>query len=118
MKIELNKEEISALKDLVEDQKGKVWDDVYNELENALYVYEEAEYLMANNVDYELSENQKQFVIDVIANNLEVDFTYSGRGMMGRKCPSVKLDAFDSFSSNAKTSQDQLGLGKVIYASR
>lgn len=63
-----------------------------------------------------LSDNQKLFVIEADLAEHEVDYDYSGRGMMGETCPCVRLEQFDSFTSSANTSGDQLGLGSVVYA--
>lgn len=66
--------------------------------------------------DYELSKEQELFVREAENQGLEVDYTYSGRFMYGRKCPSVRVDNVHSFQTNAKGAQwDQMGLGFVIY---
>jgi len=63
-----------------------------------------------------LSDNQEQFVQDALAQGLEVNYDYSGRGMYGRTCPSVKLDRYDHFDSDTSYSKDSLGMGIVYYA--
>lgn len=65
---------------------------------------------------YDLSENQEQFVRDARNAGLEIDFTYSGRGMYGKECPSVVVDDYGKFSTSAETQSDQMGLSVVIYA--
>lgn len=67
--------------------------------------------------NYKLSENQQRFVDDAYAKGLEVDFGYSGRGMMfGRCCPAVVVDGPAVFSTEANTCHDNMGKDIVIYA--
>lgn len=66
--------------------------------------------------DYELSANQKKFVDDAETQGVEVDYTYSGRGMFGKCCPGVRLDDVGGFGTKAHTSSDSMGLGFVVYA--
>lgn len=63
-----------------------------------------------------LSANQKLFVKDAERAGLEVDYSYSGRGMYGKTCPSVNVDRLGEFGTRAKTQSDSMGLGYVIYA--
>ena len=66
---------------------------------------------------YELSDNQVQFCVDAERDDLELDFSYSGRGMYGRTCPSVTIgEDEDDFKTEADVKQDSMGRGKVIYA--
>lgn len=66
---------------------------------------------------YKLSDNQLQFCIDAEEQGHEIDFTYSGRGMFGKKCPSVDVEpSCDKVETAAKTNQDSMGTGIVIYA--
>lgn len=65
--------------------------------------------------DYELSENQRQFVEDAEAHDLEVH-DYSGRFMYGKQCPSVHVDGLADFHTKTHYASDSLGLGFVIYA--
>jgi hypothetical protein len=67
--------------------------------------------------DYELSENQKQFVRDAEAQGHEVRYDYSGRGMYGRQCPAV-VCAPGEFGTKAAISRDNMGLDMVFYAQR
>ena len=69
-------------------------------------------------VDYELSENQQKFVDDATNQGFEVDYTYSGRAMYGKMCPSIDVDNAHSFNTEADVCQDQMGRGIVIYAKR
>ncbi len=66
--------------------------------------------------DYELSANQQQFVNDAEEQGFEVDYSYSGRCMYGRECPSVVVEGIADFSTKAKYSFDNMGLDYVIYA--
>ncbi len=62
---------------------------------------------------YELTDRQRAFVKKAEAEGFEVDYTYSGRGMYGRRCPAVRCDAGEFGFRGA--SQDQMGLGVVVY---
>lgn len=64
-----------------------------------------------------LSDNQRQFVEDAMAQGFEVNYDYSGRGMLGRRCPAIRLDRYTDFDTSADFSRDSLGMGKVYYAS-
>lgn len=66
--------------------------------------------------EYDLSDNQKMFCIDAEAESLDIDFSYSGRGMMGKQCPCVRLDREETFKTDARTMEDSMGLGYVVYA--
>lgn len=113
-KTELTKTELERLLTIIDQNPN---DDI---IEIARKVREEIEFLeeFQNIVDecpYELSENQKQFVLDCLALDLEVDWDYSGRGMMGRQCPSVRID--DSFlKTSADVTRDSMGMGYIHYA--
>jgi len=66
-----------------------------------------------------LSENQQIFVDDAECHGLEVDYSYSGRGMYGKCCPAVRVDYRDEFDeecTEAAFSVDNMGLGWVVYA--
>jgi len=67
-------------------------------------------------IDYKLSKNQQKFVKDAEAQNFEVGYNYSGRGMYGRCCPSIIVGGYGEFSTKAKIASDQMGLSTVIYA--
>lgn len=73
---------------------------------------------LAQQCTYELSENQKKFVADAERQGFDVDYTYSGRGMMGATCPSVRVGGMGDFGTKAITNSDNMGLGYVIYAER
>ena len=64
-----------------------------------------------------LSENQQQFVKDVIESGNEV-VSYSGRGMFGRECPAVHISSVEAAIGLTKASiaTDSLGMGIVVYA--
>jgi hypothetical protein len=66
--------------------------------------------------DYELSDNQKQFVRDAEEQGLEINWDYSGRGMFGKCCPAVMVDGLGEFHTTANYESDSMGLGFVIYA--
>jgi len=72
----------------------------------------------SNAPTYELSENQKRFIEDAEDFGLEVNYTYSGRGMFGDQCPAVEIDHAGDFGTKARTETDTMGLGYVIYARR
>lgn len=63
-----------------------------------------------------LNPRQKAFVKKCEKEGLEIDMSYSGRGMFGRRCPAVRLDSLAEFPGNPHTySTDQMGLGVVVY---
>lgn len=68
--------------------------------------------------EYTLTGNQHRFVVEAEEQGLEVDYTYSGRGMFGRCCPSVRIsdDELTSVGFSADVCRDNMGLGWVIYA--
>lgn len=63
-----------------------------------------------------LSENQKLFIRDAEEQGFDVDYTYSGRGMYGKTCPSIieERDG-DRFGTKARISSDNMGRDTVIY---
>jgi len=63
-----------------------------------------------------LSDNQERFVQDALSQGLEVDYEYSGKGMLGETCPSVKVGQYEDFDSDTDWSKDSLGKGTVYYA--
>mgnify|MGYP001612337914 FL=1 len=63
--------------------------------------------------DYELSAQQKAFVRKAKRDGFEVDFNYSGRGMMGKQCPAVRC-GHGQFGFRGAAS-DQMGRGIVVY---
>jgi len=67
---------------------------------------------------YTLTANQMLFVREAEEQELEVDYTYSGRGMYGAYCPAVRLEAEDllRYKFTAAVARDSLGLGMVVYA--
>jgi len=65
---------------------------------------------------YPLSKNQVQFIKDVKASEYDIRYNYSGRYMYGRSCPSVNLDRGEHLETRAKTNEDSMGKGYVIYA--
>lgn len=67
-------------------------------------------------MEYEFSDNQKVFIADAEDAGYEVDYTYSGRGMFGAKCPAVRLDFGEHFNSDSKYKTDSMGRGTVVYA--
>lgn len=68
---------------------------------------------------YTLSDNQIQFCQEAEDEGQEIDYTYSGRGMYGSKCPAVRIGRDDDeFKSTARTQTDGMGMGVVIYAQR
>jgi hypothetical protein len=91
-------------------------DEVYSVLHRAYESYKDAKKFIEDNCDYELSENQENFAIDAFVAGYEVSFDYSGRGMFGRKCPSISVMSREDFSSSSHFLQDNMGIGKVLYA--
>lgn len=67
-----------------------------------------------------LTGNQLLFIREAEEQGLEVDYTYSGRFMYGVTCPAVQLDMDELIrvKFTADVRQDDMGLGKVIYAAR
>ena len=72
--------------------------------------------VQGGDTEYELSENQEQFVMDAEDQGLEVDYDYSGRHMYGRECQCVRVDNEWSFKTAASATSDSMGKGIVIYA--
>jgi hypothetical protein len=110
MKIELSEDKIARLLDLVGDRD----DEIAQVCESALDLLEAAKDLCEEN-EFEPSENQLAFVVDALAADLEINFRYSGRGMMGRKCPAVNLDRGERMKTSADVSIDAMGRGTVVY---
>ena len=63
-----------------------------------------------------LSSNQSKFVRDAKNQGYEIDYDYSGRGMYGRSCPSVRLGRYETMKTKANVREDSMGMGKVVYA--
>ena len=64
-----------------------------------------------------LSDNQKLFVEDATEQGFDVDYSYSGRGMYGKTCPSIIEERDGSrFGTKARVSEDSMGRDTVIYA--
>lgn len=63
-----------------------------------------------------LSDNQIQFCRDALAQGLDIDYEYSGRGMEGKTCPAVSLDAEQQLTTTADVYHDTMGRGHVVYA--
>lgn len=61
------------------------------------------------------SERQLKFIDDVIKSGLSIDYTYSGRGMFGDTCPSVRVDNMNDLRTDTKPTCDNMGLGYVLY---
>lgn len=85
--------------------------------EGNIHDTEEQKAYWSKEAGYELTDNQVRFCMDAEDEGLDVDFTYSGRGMYGKLCPSVDMERGDDpFNTTAKTKQDSMGLGYVVYA--
>ena len=67
------------------------------------------------NSNQDLSKNQQKFVRDAEEQDLDVYYTYSGRGMYGKTCPAVNVDKPNDIATKAKTNMDNMGRGFVIY---
>jgi hypothetical protein len=66
---------------------------------------------------YALTDNQKMFCIDVDDAGIgDIDFTYSGRCMYGKCCPSIDVDSDGDFKTDARYRTDSMGRGIVMYA--
>lgn len=63
--------------------------------------------------DYELTDAQKKFVRKAKKEKFEIDYSYSGRWMYGKKCPAVRCKQGEFGFRGA--SSDQMGLGIVVY---
>lgn len=63
--------------------------------------------------NYELSDKQKSFVRKAKKEGFEVNYSYSGRGMFGRKCPSVVCRRGEFGFKGC--SVDNMGLDMVYY---
>lgn len=66
--------------------------------------------------DYELSPAQKRFVKKAKDEGYKVNYGYSGRGMYGKRCPSVVHERGEFGYKGA--SQDSMGLSVVTYMVR
>jgi hypothetical protein len=66
--------------------------------------------------DLVYSDNQKLFILDMLSQGVDVDPTYSGRGMYGRVCPSVRMDYEGEYPTSANVVVDSMGRGVVVYA--
>lgn len=62
------------------------------------------------------SPNQLQFIADAKACGLEVDHSYSGRGMYGDCCPAVRVEYMSELTTTANWTHDNMGRGWVMYA--
>jgi len=116
MKVDLTEQQISFLLQVLEPISDSRADEIYSVLHQTYEFYKDAKKFIEENCDYELSENQENFVIDAFIAEHEVSFDYSGRGMFGRKCPSISIMSREEFSSGSNFLQDSMGLGKVLYA--
>lgn len=65
--------------------------------------------------DYQLTPQQKRFVKKAESEGYKVNYDYSGRGMYGRKCPSIIIKRFEEDFIFRNSSSDSMGLDKVIY---
>ena len=65
---------------------------------------------------YALTDNQVLFCIDAEDADFDISFTYSGRGMYGRECPSVRIESIGDLPTTAKTDWDNMGRRFVVYA--
>ncbi len=64
----------------------------------------------------DMTPNQVRFVQDAQREGLEVE-SYSGRGMCGESCPSVRVNRIcDATFTRAEFDAETLGLGLVLYA--
>lgn len=87
-----------------------------SELEGTIIDFDEQRKTFEEEAGYPLSENQLRFCIDADEQGFELSYTYSGRGMFGKTCPSVKAENEAELETSAKTKEDSLGLGIIIYA--
>lgn len=75
-----------------------------------------AGYKLMSSADLIYSKNQLQFIEDAQDASLDIDYSYSGRGMYGDSCPAVRVDYVGDFDTSANVHVDSMGLGVVIYA--
>jgi hypothetical protein len=116
MKVDLTEQQVSFLLQVLDPIQDACLDEVYSKLHETYEAYKDAKKFIEENCDYEISENQENFVIDAFIAEHEVSFDYSGRGMFGRKCPSISVMSREEFSSSSNFLQDSMGIGKVLYA--
>lgn len=120
LKIELTLSEADAILNLIHHTDGKKNASIKiieDKLINAQNEFEEISSFM-DECPYELSDNQKRFVADCTRANLDVRWDYSGRGMIGKHCPSV-CTSHSFFISDAKDIRsDHMGMDIVIYCPR
>lgn len=65
--------------------------------------------------EYIYSKNQLLFIEDCEEQGLDVDFSYSGRGMFGNCCPAVRVYSHNDIKTKADTTMDSMGKGLVVY---
>ncbi len=87
-----------------------------SELEGNIIDFDEQRKTFEEEAGYPLSENQLRFCIDADEQGFELNYTYSGRGMFGKTCPSTKPEDGAELETSAKIKKDSLGLGIIIYA--
>lgn len=71
---------------------------------------------LLKDVEYKLTDNQREFAIAALDAGLEINFDYSGRNMYGRECPSVVVPNLKAFHPSAEHKTDNMGYDYVIYA--
>lgn len=110
----LSYEEMEYLYHSLSDEK-EIEEGIRAKLADAMCDFEAADHVIKN-APYELTVNQMTFVKDAVTQGVEVDFSYSGRGMYGKVCPAVRLDEFEAFGTKVEYSEDSMGKGRVLYA--
>lgn len=124
VRIEFSIEQVEFLQRLCEQKAASIRtaadDWLPTNLEECLEIFEEPIALLSvvkeAAEEHDLSENQQRFVFDALQAGFDVDYSYSGRSMYGRTCPSITVDRGEFFSSSAQTRTDSMGHGKVIYS--
>lgn len=67
--------------------------------------------------NYNLSQEQENFIKEAEGHELRVDYEYSSPFLKGRKCPAVKLKSLKDKSFNTKSLQWEKGPdGFIVYA--
>jgi hypothetical protein len=119
-----NREELIKFLQFAVTQVTNGDDDIYsvfdkNKIEGTILDEEEQRRDFEEAAGYKLSDNQVKFCQEAEDDVQDIDYTYSGRGMYGNKCPAVRIGRDDDdFKSTAKTQTDGMGTEHIIYAQK
>ena len=98
------------------DEFLNVQNDNKDSLEGEIIDTDEEKKRWEGDSGYSLSENQIQFCKDAEDCGLDIDFSYSGRGMFGETCPSVTIPDRNDITTSAEVREDSMGRDVVVYA--